>query len=397
MKRNLLTLLAVTMLTAQAFGADQPTPYPTATPYPCSYPYGVTTSGKNQPSKNWVYAFPVSIGLTGKTDQVNVYASQKETVVVGLYDGGDKLLKAVTINASREGWQKADFPATVTPGLYYLAKSGTSPQVNLVADSAVSCFYDESGILGPSLHRSGSLPGALPIYLTGCPPQTFKGFLFGAGDSVMGGAEMTGGGKSYMELLNDWLNKHYGPIDRLAYGASSFDSSMMNGHIDFCFNNRTVALCVLGIGMNNLEYKGGPGSSRAALATAPSAFLSALIYGQDLQNMITTMRSHMPPGGIVLIANLYEAKDFTEHHLGEWKEYEWTLKMYNDILAMVAKANNVRIIDLYSIMASNPAYRDPKNMHPNSAGHSAIAVEMQRAIVETLNAQMTATPTTKKK
>jgi len=64
---------------------------------------------------------------------------------------------------------------------------------------------------------------------------------------------------------------------------------------------------------------------------------------------------------------------------------------------MVAKANNVRIIDLYSIMASNPAYRDPKNMHPNSAGHSAIAVEMQRAIVETLNAQMTATPTTKKK
>ena len=401
MKQKLLILLTVIGCSAQAFGADQPTstqtPYPTATPYPCTYPYGVTLSGKNQPSNKWAYESPVSIGLTGQMDQVHVYAPQKETLVVGLYDGGENQVNAVTINASREGWQTANFPATVKPGPYYLAESGTAPHVNLVAGSGVSCFYDQTGTLGASFQRSGSLPSGLPIYLTGCPPQTIRGILFGAGDSVLGGCDRTGGGADYIELFRDWLNQHYGPVQMQAYGAVAFDSSMMSGHVEFWLKNTNASICVLGIGMTNMVHTGVPGSASSGSASPSSAFSSALIYGQDIQDIVSTMRSHMPPGGIILIANLYRVRDFTDVAYHDWKDYERALGIYNDILELVAKANNAKIIDLYSVMASNPAFRDARNMHPNSAGHSAIAVEMEKAVVEAGMPQVTATPTAKEK
>lgn len=402
MKRNLFILLAVIGCSVQAFGVGNPTStptsYPTAVPYPCSYPYGVTLSGKNQTSNKWAYESPVSIGLTGQVDQVHVYAPQKETLVVGLYDGEENQVNAVTINASREGWQTADFPATVKSGSYYLAESGTAPHVNLVAGSGVSCFYDQTGTLGPSFQRSGSLPFELPIYLTGCPPQAIQGLLFGAGDSVLGGCcDRTDGGKDYMDLFSDWLNRHYGPVQKQVLGALAYDSSMLNGYIEYCVKKQGMNICVLGIGMNNMAYSGAPGSSRAGAANYPSAFSSALIFGRDVQDIVTTMRSHMPPGGILLITNLYITQDCIDDVFHDWKDYKRVVGMYNDILAMVAKANDAKIIDLYSIMASNPAFRDVRNMHPNSAGHSAIAVQMEKAVVEAGMPQATATTTVKVK
>jgi lysophospholipase L1-like esterase len=399
MKRNLLILLAVIGWTGQVLGADKPTPtpipYPTATPFPCSYPYGVTVSGKNQPSNKWAYESPVSIGLTGQVDQVHVYSPQGETLVVGLYDGSENLVNAVTIQASRAGWQTANFPATIKPGPYYLAESGTAPNVNLVAGSGVSCFYNQSGVLAPTFQRSGSLPSGLPLYLTGCPPQAIQGLLFGAGDSVLGGSDITDGGKDYMVLLMDWLNQHYGPVQGQAYGAIAFDSSMLSGHVEFWLQNKNVSICVLGIGMNNLTNPGGPGSSRAGGTSLVSAFSSALIYGEDLQDLITVLRSHMPPGGILLITNLYRVQDIIDKVYGDWKDYDRVLRLYNDIVAMVAKANNAKVIDLYSIMASNPAYRYGPDMHPNSAGHSVIAVQMEKAVVEAGMPQGNAAPTAK--
>jgi lysophospholipase L1-like esterase len=398
MKRTLLILVVISWA-GQSLGADKPTPtpipYPTATPYPCSYPYGVTVSGKNQLSNKWAYESPVSMGLTGQTDQVHVYSPQGGTLVVGLYDGSENLVKAVTIKASHEGWQTADFPATIKPGQYYLAESGTAPNVNLVAGSGVSCFYDPSGVLAPSFKPSGSLPSGLPLYLSGCPPQAIQGILFGDGDSILGGQEMTGGGKSYMELFADWLNQHYGPVQMQAVGAVAYDSSMMSGHIEFWLKNKEVNICVLGIGMNNLSNPGGIGSSRAGGISLIPAFSSALIFGEDLQDLISSIRSHMPPGGIILIANLYRVQDFSDAVYHNWKDYDRVLSIYNNVLAMVAKANNAKVIDLYSVMASNPAYRDPINIHPNSAGHSAIAVQMEKAVVEAGMLQVNATPTAK--
>jgi len=398
MKRYLF-ILAVIGWAGQGLGADKPTPtaipYPTATPYPCSYAYGVTVSGKDQLSNKWAYESPVSMGLTGQVDQLHVYAPQEETLVVGLYDGSENLVNGVTIKASHEGWQTADFPATVKPGQYYLAESGTAPNVNLVAGSGASCFYDQRGFLGPAFLRSGSLPASLPIYLTGCPPQTIQGLLFGAGDSILGGSDETGGGEDYMELFTDWLNKHYGPVQRQAEGAIAYDSSMMSGHIEFWLKNANVSIAVLGIGMNNLQNFGGPGTALTGGSSMSSALSSAFIYGEDIQDIISSIRERMPPGGILLITNLYRVQDYTAAKYPDWKEYERVIRIYNNILAMVAKANNAKIIDCFSIMASNPAFRDAHNMHPNSAGHSAIATLMEKAVVEAGMPQGNATPTAK--
>jgi lysophospholipase L1-like esterase len=339
----------------------------------------------------WAYESPVSIGLTGQVDKIHVYAPQEETLIVGLYDGSETLMNAVTIKASHGGWRTADFPTTVKPGSYYLAESGTAPNVNLVAGSGVSCFYDQRGFLGPKFLCSGSLPSGLPLYLTGCPPQEIQGLLFGAGDSILGGSDETGGGEDYMELFTDWLNKHYGPIQRQAIGAIAYDSSMMSGHVEFWLKNANVGIGVLGIGMNNLQNTGGPGSARTGGATPLSAFSSALIYGEDIQDIISSYREHMPPGGIILITNLYRVQDYTDAKYHDWKDYDRVIRIYNEILAMVAKVNNAKIIDCYSIMASNPAFRDAHNMHPNSAGHSAIAAQMEKAVVEAGMPQVTET------
>jgi lysophospholipase L1-like esterase len=335
------------------------------------------------------------MGLTGQVDQVHVYTPQSESLVVGLYDSSENLVNAVTIKASHGGWLTADFPATIKPGQYYLAESGMSPKVNLVAGSGVSCFYDQSGVLAPTFQRSGSLPTSLPLYLTGCPPQVIQGLLFGAGDSILGGVDETGDGENYMELFADWLNKHYGPVQRQTIGAVAFDSGKMSGHIEFWLQNTDVNICVLGIGMNNLQYSDGPRSAGAGGSSSLSAFSSALIYGADLQYIISIIRSHMPRGGILLITNLYRVQEYTDALYPDWKDYDRVLRIYNDILAMVAKANNAKVIDLYSVMASNPAYRDLHNMHPNSAGHSAIAVQLEKAVVEAGMAQVTATPSAK--
>jgi lysophospholipase L1-like esterase len=170
---------------------------------------------------------------------------------------------------------------------------------------------------------------------------------------------------------------------------------MMSGHIEFWLKNTNVSICVLGIGMNNLQNSGGPGSARTGGSSPLSAFSSALIYGEDIQDIISSIQRHMPPGGILLITNLYRVQDYTDALYHDWKDYERVLGIYNDILAMVAKANNAKVIDLYSVMASNPAYRDAHNMHPNSAGHSAIAVQLEKAVVEAGMPQVNATPTAK--
>lgn len=402
MKRHwLLFLVMLVGFSTRTWGSDSPTPsptpYPTATPYPCSFAYGLTSPGKKQPSHQWAYASPVSIGLTGQLDRVHVYASGKEALVVGLYDAERKLMNAVTIQASREGWQEASFPATVKSGLYYLAQSGSAAQVNLVAGAGVSCFYDSSGIIGPNFQQTGNLPAGLPVYVTGCPPQRIQGLLLGAGDSILGGADRTGGGDDYMELVTKWLNQHYGPVEKQAIGAVAYDSSMMSAHIEFWLGKKAPRICVIGIGMNNLANVGNPGSVRTGGAPVTSCFKSALIYGQDIQDIVSSMKSHMPPDGIILIANMYRTQDYADAIYPGWKDYDRALRLYNEILDLVAEANGAKVIDLYSIMASNAAFRDAHNMHPNSAGHAAIAVQIEKAIVEAGMPPSTASPLPKEK
>jgi hypothetical protein len=322
------------------------------------------------------------VSLTVQVDEIHAYAPQAETLVAGLYDGSNSLMKAVTLKATRGGWQVADFPATLKAGQYYLAESGTASSVNLSAGEGVSCLYDTKGALCPSFQPSGSLPSGLPLYLTGCRPQAIQGLLFGLGASILGGDNRTGGGEDFMELFRDWLNKHYGPVQESHNAADGLDSTILSGTVENRLAGVTMNLCVLEIGMKNLESSGGPDSSNCGGASMVSAFSSALRFGEDLQYILPIIRSHLAPGGMILMTNLYEVDDYSEAIHPGWKDYHRVLRMYNDIMAMVAKANGAKLIDAHTVMASDPAYRDSLNMHPNSAGHSAIAVLLEKAVAE---------------
>lgn len=80
------------------------------------------------------------------------------------------------------------------------------------------------------------------------------------------------------------------------------------------------------------------------------------------------------------MTNLYEVDECTRDHFEDWAEYPQLLKTYNRITAMAAEVNDARLVDLYNLVANNPAYFDSCSRYPNAAGHAAIAELFEKAV-----------------
>jgi lysophospholipase L1-like esterase len=238
----------------------------------------------------------------------------------------------------------------------------------------VGCFYAKSAKLPKVFAPTGSDPSlGIPIYLTGCKPLTITGNLFGLGDSTMYGEGVPEPSLRFVDLFGSWLNANYGPVTVYNKALPGFTMDQM---FDFCsrvFEGKTVNICVLEVGMTNFNYKGSPERPFCGGESLLDGYSSALHYGDDLTNIILKIKSQMAPKGVLMVTNLYECDDHYDVVFPGWKDYHAILAAYNDVTAMVAKASGAKLIDVYSLLASNPSLRDSFNNHPNHAGHVAIA------------------------
>ena len=234
-----------------------------------------------------------------------------------------------------------------------------------------------SGWAGQVFAEKTAAPTRTPI-----PPRTIQGVFFALGDSILDGQDMPGGGQKFLDLFTAWLNGHYGPVTEM-HDSAGLDSTGLSGRVESSLAGVTMSLCLLEIGMRNLyiDGNGGPDESRCGGCSLPAGLSSAFHFGTDLQNILSAIRSHLAPGGVILMANLYEADDSNNSNK-DWKEYREILGDYNHIAAMAARVNGAKLIDLHALMAANPAYRDPGKLFPNSAGHAAIAALLEQAVEE---------------
>lgn len=78
----------------------------------------------------------------------------------------------------------------------------------------------------------------------------------------------------------------------------------MSGQLEHWLPGEPIDICVLEIVWKGLESGGGPGSSNCEGTSRVSAFSSTLHFSLGLQYILSVGRSHMAPGGKILMANL---------------------------------------------------------------------------------------------
>lgn len=309
------------------------------------------------------------------------YSSQAETMIAGIYNSANSLMKSVTLISGHAGWYDAAFPITLTPATYYLGRYGTGERTQLVRNAGVGSFYGKFENLPNSFTQTGSY-GSLgtPIYITGCVPLTIVGDLYGIGDSITEGTGASGESTRFLTLFTSWLNANYGPVTYYNQGISGLNSDNESTYIVTQLSGKNLVMCNLEIGSNDFEYRGGPGSSNCGDISLSAAVTSSQIYETQLREIISEIKKHLAPGGVLTIMNFFQADGFIYFRFPDWKDYHAVLKLYNDVIAKVASENGAKLIDLYSLIAANPSFVGPTECHPNDAGQAAIAELLKRAI-----------------
>jgi lysophospholipase L1-like esterase len=203
--------------------------------------------------------------------------------------------------------------------------------------------------------------------------MTIIGNLYGEGDSLIEGIGASSKSHCFLNLFSSWLNVNYGPVTAYNNGLSQMNSLQLRDFISTQLSGVTINICVLEIGLCNFVQSGDVGSSNCGGVSLLVGYSNALNYGADLNKIVSVIKSHMVPDGILMIMNIYESDDFVNVIFPGWKDYPAILTAYNKVIALVANATGSRLIDINSLLAANPSFRDSVNMHPNNKGQAAIA------------------------
>jgi len=216
------------------------------------------------------------------------------------------------------------------------------------------------------------------------PSKSLQGACWYLGDSILDGRDLKPGQKKYADLLTAKLNERYGPVTETRYSECENTAELCD-QVESRLAGVTMSLCVLEIGMKNLTYRlGGPNVSTCGGCSLQASLLSSFHFGAELQKILSVIQKHMAPGGLILMTNLYKVDDCFSDHYENWEKYPQVLQMYNQIAAMAAETNGVKLVDLYALMAKNPSYIDSCGQYPNAAGHAAIADLLEKSVSEAL-------------
>jgi lysophospholipase L1-like esterase len=219
---------------------------------------------------------------------------------------------------------------------------------------------------------------------TPTPLANIQGVFWEFGDLILAGRDLKPDEKKYADIFTSWLNEHYGPVTEM-HDTESIYTSELSEQIESKLAGVTMSLCVLEIGMRNLEWRlGGPNVSNCGGCSLRTGLLASFHYGADLQKILSVIRSHMAPGGLILMTNLYEYDECTKDRYEDWNEYPQIVRMYNNVAAMAAEVNGAKLVDLFTLMADHPSYMEPCSLFPNAAGHAAIAALLEKTVKESL-------------
>ncbi len=103
-----------------------------------------------------------------------------------------------------------------------------------------------------------------------------------------------------------------------------------------------------------LFFAYGTNDSNSPITFTPTAFET------QYNEVIANAKSKGWPASKIKMLNIYRRDDAKED-------------IYNTILSSIASFNGVQLLDTASVLASNPALYMSDSLHPNDAGHSAIA------------------------
>jgi hypothetical protein len=219
---------------------------------------------------------------------------------------------------------------------------------------------------------------------TPAPLTTIQGVFWELGDSILAGRDLKPDEKKYADIFTSWLNEHYGPVTEM-HCTESNNTAELSEQTESRLAGVTMSLCVLEIGMRNLEYRvGGPNVSTCGGCSLRAGLWASFHYGAELQKILSVIRSHMIPGGLILMTNLYEVDECTKDHFEDWSEYPQIVQTYNHIAAMAAEVNSAKLVDLYTLMADHPSFLGSCSPYPNAAGHAAIAALLEKTLKEAI-------------
>jgi lysophospholipase L1-like esterase len=200
----------------------------------------------------------------------------------------------------------------------------------------------------------------------------------------MYGDEAGGIPDSYLTLFSAWLNDNYGPVTVYNKGRMALTTFKLYSEVlpQIIHPDTKINICVLEVGESDFLDDGVPGSSNCGGMPLTVGLSNALVYGTQMQDIISEIKKHMPPDGKLLIVNFYSLDDVIDIPHPNWKlrDYRAILKAYNDMTAILAKANGAKLIDIYSLFEANPSFKKSRNWHPTLAGHVAIAEQLKKAI-----------------
>jgi len=219
---------------------------------------------------------------------------------------------------------------------------------------------------------------------TPTPLATIQGVFWELGDQILAGRDLKPDDKKFADIFTSWLNEHYGPVTEMHYTESLYTSELSE-QAESRLAGVTMSLCVLEIGMRNLYFRqGGPNVSICGGCSSRAGLLASFHYGAELQKILSVIRSHMVPGGLILMTNLYEYDECTKDHFEDWGDYPQVLRTYNQIAAMAAEVNGAKLVDLFTLMADHPSYMGPCSLYPDAAGHAAIAALLEKTVEEAI-------------
>jgi lysophospholipase L1-like esterase len=179
----------------------------------------------------------------------------------------------------------------------------------------------------------------------------------------------------FFNLFTTWVKANYGTIGIYNQGVNARTSTHLRDAISKELSGTTITVCVLEVGITNFYYKGTQGPAYCGGDPYTVGVSKAFNYGDDLQDIVSVIKSHMAPNGVLMILNLYDLSDFFQVIYPEWKDYPEILDAYNKVIALVAKANGAKLIDVHTLFEKNPSFKstEVREAHPNDAGHAAIA------------------------
>jgi lysophospholipase L1-like esterase len=224
---------------------------------------------------------------------------------------------------------------------------GTGP--NAYLSPLIGLLFGGGGLIQTQID---SLKDAFVTYLSGLSYTRFDNFI-AVGDSIVAGDLTSVPTVNRFSAIVAGTNS----VRDLNKGVSSesVQVGLYARRTQFKYLDRNSKIFIME-GINDIYLEIHGGGSRAAFQTNYGLIIDDLIsYGYPL-------------------ANIYMGR--ITYCTGERQAY---LNDYNTIIANIAAAKGVTLIDTYTPMV-NPAYLNVDGIHPNDAGHAVLAVAIQSVI-----------------